>query len=136
MARELIGLDHFSGGRNVTPTPDDSVDDLAKLLREQQQDVKARKTLVAGDSPYDILLSEVIVGVDTGAGAVTVNLPLANSVPEGKTVIIQDEGNNAGTNAITIAASGTDTLVGVASIAADDGRASAYSNGVDTWYCA
>lgn len=136
MARETIGLDHFSGGRNITPTSDPGVSDLGKLLREQQQDVKARTEIAFADTPYTVLESDVVVGVDTGGGAVTVNLPLAADVPAGKMVIVQDEGNNAGTNAITLAASGADTLVGVASIAADDGRATAYSDGVDTWYCA
>jgi hypothetical protein len=136
MARAVIELDHFSGGRNITPTPDLDVDDLAKLLREQQQDVKQRTVIVVGDSPYPALETDGIVGVDSSGGAITVNLPLAADVPEGKTIIIQDEGSNATAANITIAASGTDTLVGVAAITADDGRATAYSNGVDTWYCA
>lgn len=136
MARQTIGLDHFSAGRNITPTSDPEVSDLGKLLREQQQDVKARTTIVVGDSPYTALEADVVVGVDSSGGAITVNLPLAADVPAGKMVIVQDEGNNAGTANITIAASGADTLVGVASIAADDGRATAYSDGVDTWYCA
>lgn len=136
MARTTIGLDHFSGGRHVTPTPDDSVDDLAKLLKEQQQDAKARVAVAFADTPYDILANDVIVGVDTAGGAVTANLPLAASVPEGKVVIVQDEGNNAATANITIAASGGDTLVGTAVISADDGRLTAYCDGVDTWYSA
>ena len=137
MARTTIGLNHFDGGRNVTPSSDDGEDDLAKLLREQQQDVKAVNHNVAfADTPYDMLETEVIVGVDTTGGAVTVNLPLAASMPAGKMYIVQDVANNAATNNITIAKTGADTLVGVSAIVADDGRATVYSDGVDTWYSA
>ena len=134
MARDTIGLDHFSGGKNITPTPDDGVDDLAKLLREQQQDAKAHVAVDDTGSPYAALATDVIIGVDTNTAVVTVNLPLAADVPAGKMVIVHDEGGNATANAITIAASGGDSLNGVSSIAADDGRAIFYGDGVSAWY--
>lgn len=36
MAIVLIDTSHFSGGANIAPTPDSSVRDLAKLIREAQ----------------------------------------------------------------------------------------------------
>lgn len=136
MSKALIALDHFTGQRNITPTPDTTQSDLARLIREQQQDAKGRRTIDDTDTPYDALVDDVIVGVDTTSAVVTVNLPLAASVPEGKMITIQDEGGNAGANAITVAKTGSDTLAGASTIGANYGRVSAYSNGVDTWYCA
>ena len=137
MALPVIGLDHFSAGRNLTPTPDDAVDDLAKLLREQQQDVSQfDDTITDAESPYDALATDGVIGVDTTSAVATVNLPLAASVPKGKRITVQDVGGDASSNAITIAASGADTLNGVSSISTDYGRAEAISDGAADWYCA
>jgi hypothetical protein len=70
---------------------------------------------------------------------ITVNLPLANSVSAGHTFIIKDEsGNNSSFGPIFVARSGSDTIDGgaTATIAADYGFITVYSNGVDKWLIA
>ena len=61
------------------------------------------------DSPYTIPHAEMGVLVDTSGGAVTINLPLA--LPsKGSSVYIKDYSGTAGTNAITVVPTGTDTI--------------------------
>ncbi len=63
-----------------------------------------------GDSPYSVLVTDDIIGVDTSGGVVTVVLPTAAAVGSGKTFIVKDESGNASTNAILINAAAGDTI--------------------------
>lgn len=67
-------------------------------------------------SSYTILSSDYLIGVTyTSTGPVTLTLPLANSVPTGKSYYIVDEGGNAYNNNITINTSGTNLIMGQSS---------------------
>ena len=59
-----------------------------------------------------------IYPVDTNGGTVTLTLA-SSMVVDGAQVIIKDEGGNAGTNAITIATEGSETIDGASSISID-----------------
>ena len=75
-----------------------------------------------------------IYPVDTGGGAVTVTLASA-MVAEGVHVTVNDEGGAAGTNAVTIATEGSETIDGATSqsIGSNYGTLSLYSDGTN-WY--
>jgi hypothetical protein len=48
MALVLIALDHFSGQRNIGPTPDDTERDLARLVREMQTEINNIEAGIVG----------------------------------------------------------------------------------------
>lgn len=102
----LIDADHFSGQRNIMPTPEVNVRDLADILRELQGDVnKVAPTYVAiddNDTPYSPATGVNLIGVDTTTAVVTVVLPDPATVEVGAPIVIKDEGGNAGANAITV----------------------------------
>jgi len=77
---------------------------------------------------------DTIVAVDTSGGAVTITLATADTVA-GRVVIIKDEGGQAGTNAITIATEGSETIDGSAStsISTNYGVVRLYSDGTN-WF--
>ena len=92
----------------------------------------ANRKAVTGN--HTVLPEETLIAADTTSSALTVTLPL--DLPAGSVVVIQDEGGNAGTLNITIAAGSGNTLQGVSSIASHYGRAVAYCDGAGTWYSA
>jgi len=77
---------------------------------------------------------EVIIGVDTSSSAVTITLATADC-KAGKVVIINDEGGNAGTNNITVATEGSETIDGsaTATISSNNGTLRLYSDG-SNWF--
>lgn len=88
---------------------------------------------VSVDSNYTSQ-SETIIGVDTTGGAVTVTLA-SDDVAAGKIVVINDEGGAAGTNSITVATEGSETIDGsaTATISTNYGSLRLYSNG-SNWF--
>lgn len=72
----------------------------------------------------------------TGGVPLTVTLPAASSVLEGRFYKIVDETGTAGTDNITIAADGSDTIIGEASILISDNYNSitVYSDGSTKWF--
>lgn len=64
---------------------------------------------------YQILAEDKYVGGDSSGGAFTLTLPDPADINDGHSVIIDDEGGAAGTNAITIATPGSETVEGAAS---------------------
>lgn len=79
--------------------------------------VYRRKAVTNADSPYDIETDYTYFGVDTSAGAVTINLPQitnASNAYGGYKFAIVDEGGQSATNNITILpnATGTETIIG------------------------
>lgn len=64
--------------------------------------------VTAGVSPYSVASSDVVIVCNTTNGTITINLPAASS-SNGRLLRIIDLGD-AGTNAITIDADGTDNI--------------------------
>lgn len=87
---------------------------------------------VSKDNDYTASTDDVIIGVDTSGGAVTITLPSAGAVA-GKVYVIHDEGGDAGTNAITIATEGSETIDGnsSATINSNYGTLRIYSDGTN-----
>lgn len=92
--------------------------------------------ITSANSPYSAANTDVIIGVTTAGGAVTVNLPLTSNVGAGYIIIIKDEGNNAAVNNITINRSGTDNLEFGTSLTLNisKGRRMFYSDGAGNWF--
>ena len=63
-----------------------------------------------GDSPYSVVASDYIIGVDTSGGAVQVNLQAASAAGAGRMLIIKDIKGTAGTNNITIEPNGSEKI--------------------------
>ena len=80
---------------------------------------------------------QVIVGVTSTAAARTVTLATAlmNDSPDARVVIVKDESGAAGTNNITVATEGSETIDGSATvvISANYGVARLYSDGAN-WF--
>ena len=66
------------------------------------------KTITFADTPYTVLASDFAVYVDATGGAVTVNLPAATG--SGRTLVFKK--SDASGNAVTIQASGAETIDG------------------------
>lgn len=83
-------------------------------------------------SNYTASVDDCIIGVDTSGGAVTVTLPSAGAVA-GKVFVIHDEGGSAGTNNITVATEGSETIDGnsTATINSNYGSLRVYSDGTN-----
>ena len=83
---------------------------------------------------YTTTGDDVIVGVDTSGGAVTITLGSA-TVTAGRIVIIKDVGGSANTNNITIATEGSETIDGAAStsISTNHGVVRLFSDGTN-WF--
>jgi hypothetical protein len=85
---------------------------------------------------YDVLKSNYIIGVDTNSNTVVVNMPDANTLSDGQSFVVKDEGGNAFNNNITIVASGSQTIDGSNSIVLDVPYSSIqlYCNGTDKFF--
>ena len=89
---------------------------------------------------YTVLLTDVgmgwVIAVTDTSAARTITLPAANSVTAGFMLRIKDEGGLAGTNNITIARAGTDTIDGATSLTINTnyGVRGVYSNGSNAWF--
>jgi surface protein len=99
-----------------------------------------KHTLVEA-STYTVDSTDLVIGV-VYAGTVTITLPPAvladyNSISNGKLIIILDESGNVEgeTNKITIAADGSDTIIGNSSVEITTAYTALkfLSNGVDAW---
>ena len=87
---------------------------------------------VSKSSAYTASVADSIIGVDTTSSAVTITLPSAGAIA-GKVYIIADEGGNAGTNNITVATEGSETIDGssTATINSNYGALRIYSDGTN-----
>ena len=81
-------------------------------------------------------VDDFYIGMDSTAGAIELRLPDAAVLTDGHTYIIKDEGGEAGTNNITILASGSQTIDGENSLILESPYASLslYCNGFDRYY--
>ena len=105
------------------------------LKVERTADLDALKIkYVKKTSAYTATEDDAIVGVDTTSSAVTVTLG-SDLVSEGRIIIIKDVGGNAGTNNITIATEGSETIDGAAStsISTNYGVVRLFSDGTN-WF--
>jgi len=89
---------------------------------------------VSKSANYTTTKNDFIIGVDTSSAAVTITLS-SDSVEAGRVVIINDEGGNAGSNNITIATEGSETIDGsaTATISTNNASLRLYSNGTN-WF--
>ena len=135
----LIALDHFFGNRNLTPLPDDTARDLARLVREMQSEINAVEgadpkyvAITDADSPYAVDMAVAnVIGVDCSGGAVSVTLPDPTLVPVGDVLTVKDESGDAGANNITLV--GTVDGAVDPTISANYGVSNVYSNGT-AWF--
>ena len=67
-------------------------------------------------STYTASTTDYYLGINSTNGTVSVRLPDADDCSDGQTYVIKDEGGNANTNNITVAASGAQTIDGVNSV--------------------
>ncbi|MEB3214625.1 MAG: hypothetical protein VKL39_24965 [Leptolyngbyaceae bacterium] len=92
-----------------------------------------KRTATAVD--YQVLVTDVIIGVDTTGAGRTITLPLVANTTVGQVFIIKDETNNAGTNNITIARNGAniDAQAANKTINQNSGSLRLYSTGA-AWF--
>ncbi len=83
------------------------------------------------DSPYSVVASDYIIGVNTSGGAVEIDLQAASSAGAGRMLIIKDVGGAAGTNNITIDPNGSEKIDGQSTvvIAANSGSVMLFCDG-------
>jgi len=83
------------------------------------------------DSPYSVVASDYIIGVNTTGGAVEIDLQAASSAGAGRMLIIKDVGGAAGTNNITIDPNGSEKIDGQSTvvIAANSGSVMLFCDG-------
>ena len=84
---------------------------------------------------YTIKDEDEIIGVDTDVAAVTLTLPSAAAAAEGRPYSIQDEGNNADVNNITIVTEGSELINEQNSYVVNsrNGGVGLYSDKTDWW---
>lgn len=90
------------------------------------------KRVATGDgNDYTVKDNDYLVGADTNDSALTVTIPSSLIAKEGRVIIVNDEGGNAGTNAITIATEGSEDIDGSSSttIGTNNGTLALYSDG-------
>ena len=89
---------------------------------------------VLKSAAYTTGVRDYMIGVTTAGATVTITLSTA-SVRNGQTYVIIDEGGNAGTNNITIATEGSETIDGggTATISANYGATRVVSDG-SNWF--
>ena len=87
-------------------------------------------------SPYAVVATDYILGIDTSAGALEVDLPAASG-KAGRMLVIKDVGGSAGTNNITVDPNGSEKIDGQSSlvIAANSGSAMIFCDG-SHWFIA
>lgn len=93
------------------------------------------KRTAVTSATYSIQLSDYYVGVNTTSNPITLTVPAASTAVEGQTFAVKDEGGQAGTNKITLARSGGDTIDGDVSqlIESPYGAVMLYTDGAN-WF--
>ena len=87
---------------------------------------------------YTVSTTDYYIGVDSTSNTVKVTLPVASSMIDGQTVVVKDEGGNAGSNNITISGSAADTIDGQNQVVLESPYASIqlYCDGVNKYFIA
>src|SRR5690554_3709889 len=101
---------------------------------KQQKDLQVNATTVAGATYTVLMTDDIIHSTYSATGAVTITIPTA-LMAEKKTFTIKDAAGKAGTNNITIATQGAETIDGSATyvINSDYDSITLYSDG-NNWY--
>lgn len=91
-------------------------------------------TALAGNLTINPVDTFVFIAVDTSAGR-TIDLPLANSVSQGRVYAIKDATGSANANPIVVQRQGSDVIDGETSISLDSGYGATWfiSDGVSAW---
>ncbi len=91
----------------------------------------------AADAAYTALPSDRLIYIPTQTAARVVTLPLAASVPPGTRIWIEGGSGASGTNTISVARAGSDTINGAASnvavVSVAWGRGSVINIGATAW---
>jgi len=101
-------------------------------VRNSIQGAKVEGVATVAAATGTVLATTSVVNVSyTATGACTVTIPTAEIAKAGRKLIIADTGDNAGTNNITVATEGSETIGGAAtgSISADSGTLNLISDG-------
>ena len=87
-------------------------------------------------SIYTASLTDYYIGVDSTGGTISLRLPDASTMFSGQTYVVKDEGGAANTNAITILASGSQTIDGQNQVLLQSPYAalSLYCNGTNKYF--
>ena len=105
-------------------------------LNIQGQMVVKVRTISVTDSPYTVASDDYMILVDSSTGEIDVNLPNANVA--GRTIIVKDSGNQAGTSdgKIRVYAVSGQTIDGQANRASNGNKGfiTLVSDGTQTWY--
>jgi len=111
---------------------------LRRLVGDLEGHAHSFLKITAVTATYTILDTDELLGVVTSNPGFTLTLPLSADVGAGKVFIVKDaSGTGAGTDNITIARSGTDTINDAASnqtITTDRGSLTLVADGVDDYY--
>lgn len=96
--------------------------------------LKLGRTLVS--SSYAIAATDFFVGTDSTASPFQVTLADAADLSDGQMLVIKDEGGNASSNNVTVAASGSQTIDGKNSVVLESPYAAIqlYCNGADKYF--
>jgi hypothetical protein len=89
---------------------------LTEAEFDEKYKVDEASNLTSYSSDITLTSTSHFVGVNTTAGAVTVNLPTTSGLRSGKQLVIKDEGGSAGTNSITITTYDGALIDGVSSV--------------------
>jgi len=97
-------------------------------------DNNSLKTIAFAQSPYSVAQSDYKILANATAGAITVNLPAANTVPAGSEFRI--EKIDASANAVTVTRAGADTIEGAntVALAAQFNTVRVSSDSVSEWW--
>ena len=85
---------------------------------------------------YTASLTDYYIGVDSTGGIISLRLPDAAALASGQTYVVKDEGGASNTNAITVLASGSQTIDGQNQVVLQSSYAavSLYCNGTNKYF--
>ncbi len=111
----------ITNGASIVSSP-------AAVTTLQFDKVSSDTVIASGDAT-------VYLSVDTTSGVVTVTLPAASAVAAGRIYVIADEFGKSETNALTVAAAGSDKIMGAATAVLSSNFATLFliSDGVSKW---
>ena len=100
--------------------------------------VKLRRNGIGStDSPYAVVFTDHVIGVDTSTGTVEVDLPAVASVGGGRTLLVKDESGDAAANNITVDPNGSENIDGSSTshtISTAFGSVHIYTDGSTGWF--
>lgn len=128
----VIGYTAIGKGSNTVTLGNDSITDthLKGSVNMSQGGQTVKKTTVNA-ATYSTLVTDYILHVTyTATGACTITIP-TTQITDGRKFIVKDASGNAGTNSITIATQGSETIDGAATltVSTNYGKLTLYSDG-------